>query len=105
MGPMLRGHGSNVRLFEEVRNPETYVGVDRGPSRNLSYPEYRYFQDHSTTLTEISAESAPFSLVLNPISEGADPEDVMAPFVSASAISVLGMRPAWAGVSPGKKNS
>ena len=92
MGPMLKGHGSNVRLFEEVRNPETYVGVDRGPSRNFSFPGYRYFQDHSTTLTEISAESAPYSVVLNPISEGGDPEDVMATFESASAISVLGMR-------------
>ena len=92
MGPMLKGHGSNVRPFEEVRNPETYVGVDRGPSRNLSFPEYRYFQDHSTTLMEISAESAPVSLVLNPISEG-EAEDVLATFESATSISVLGMRP------------
>jgi macrolide transport system ATP-binding/permease protein len=94
LGPMMKPHGSNVRAWEEVRNPESYVGLDRGPSRNFSFSEYRYFQDHSTALGEISAETSPYSLVLNPISEGADAEDVLVTFESANSLSVLGMRPA-----------
>ena len=94
LGPMLKPHGSNVRLFEEVRNPATYVGLDYGRGRNFSFPEYRYFQDHSTALGEISAESTPYSFVLNPISEGTDSEDLLATFESANSLSVLGMRPA-----------
>ena len=93
LGPMLKPHGSNVRALEEVRNPASYVGLDRGPSRNFSFPEYRYFQDHSAALDEISAETSPYSLVLNPISEGADAEDVLVTFESANSISVLGMHP------------
>jgi putative ABC transport system permease protein len=93
MGPMLKPHGSNVRVFEEIQNPASYVGLDCGQGRNCSFAEYRYFQDHSLTLTEVSAESSSYSLVLNPISDGGDPEDVMATFGSATSISVLGMRP------------
>jgi predicted permease len=93
LGPMLKPHGSNVRALEEVRNPASYVGLDRGPSRNFSFPEYRYFQEHSAALDEISAEASPYSLVLNPISEGADAEDVPVTFESGNSISVLGMRP------------
>jgi putative ABC transport system permease protein len=94
LGPMLKPHGSNVRVMEDVRNPASYVGLDRGPSRNFSFPEYRYFQDHSTALGEISAESSPRSLILNPIAEGADAEDVLVTFESANSLSVLGMHPA-----------
>jgi putative ABC transport system permease protein len=94
LGPMLKPHGSNVRALEEVRNPESYVGLDRGPSRNFSFPEYRYFQEHSAALDEVSAETSPHNLILNPISEGADAEDVLVTFESANSISVLGMRPA-----------
>ena len=38
LGPMLKPHGSNVRALEEVRNPASYVGLDRGPSRNFLLP-------------------------------------------------------------------
>ena len=94
LGPMLKPHGSNVRELEEVRNPESYVGLDRGPSRNFSFPEYRYFQEHSAALDRVSAETSPYGLILNPVSEGADAEDVLVTFESANSISVLGMRPA-----------
>ncbi len=94
LGPILKPHGSNVRVTEDVRDPNSFVGLERGRSRSFSGPEYRYFQDHSTLLREISAESDPQSLVLNAISEGGDSEEVRATFESANSLSVLGMRPA-----------
>jgi predicted permease len=94
LGPMFQPHGSNVRSIEEVRNPASYVGLDRGRFRNFSFPEYRYFQDHSSALEEISAESAPYNVVLNAISEGGDAEQAVAAFESAGSMSVLGMQPA-----------
>lgn len=94
LGSMFQPHGSNVRSTEEVRNPASYVGLDRGRFRNFSFPEYRYLQDHSTELEAISAESAPYNLVLNGASPGGDAEQVLAASESASSMSILRMRPA-----------
>ena len=81
------------RLFEEVRNPESYVGLGRGPGRDVSFPEYRYFQQRSTALAEISAESTPYNLVLGSISEAGDAEEVMARLESENFLSVLRLQP------------
>ncbi|HUP03334.1 MAG TPA: ABC transporter permease, partial [Bryobacteraceae bacterium] len=89
-------HGSGFRSADPARDPSTYVSIDRSSDypATFSYPEYRYFQDHATAVSDITAESDAASLILGPISKAADGEEVVARFESANFLSVRGFQPA-----------
>jgi hypothetical protein len=79
----------------QVSDPSSYVGLlrrERDP--NLSYPDYRYYREHATAFSATNAESGLFQFILNPISAGAEAEDVEGRFESAEFLSVLGLHSA-----------
>jgi len=79
----------------QVSDPSSYVGLlrrERDP--NLSYPDYRYYRERATAFSASNAESGRFQFILNPISTGAEAEDVEGRFESAEFLSVLGLHPA-----------
>ncbi len=84
-------HGTGIRVQDQVRDPATYISVDRSDKAfqaDFSYPEYRLFLDHLTAVDQITADSEPSSLILGTPSSEA--EQLLARFVSANFLAVRG---------------
>lgn len=89
-----QGHGTGIRVQDQVRDPDTYISIDRTDATfqaDYSYSEYRSFQDHLTAVDQITADSEPSSLVLG--SSSSEAEQVLARFESANFLSVRGFHP------------
>ena len=88
---------STMRLGDRanLQDPESYVGLQaRARDSDLSYSAYRYYQQNSTAFDAMNAESGRWRFILNPVSTGAEAEDVEGRFESADFLSVIGLHPA-----------
>lgn len=96
----VQDRGTGIRVQDQVRDPSKYISIDRSDATFLadySYSEYRSFQDHLTTVDQITADSEPYGLVLSgnalgtPSSEAEQgAEQVLARFESANFLAVRG---------------
>jgi predicted permease len=86
--------------LSSVQDPASYVGLNqfekgRPPgTMDGSYADYRYYQDHATTLRGVSAESGRFRFIMGPIARGtagAEAEEVQCRFISSSFFAVSGI--------------
>jgi predicted permease len=90
--------GSRFGDDASVQDWASYVGVgNRARDRDLSYSEYRYYQQHATAFRTMNARSGRAKFILGPFSSGktsAGAEDVQGRFVSANFLFVNGLTPA-----------
>jgi len=75
-----------------VRAPYELVNVQIGPDGGYSYPVYKYFRDHSTSLAELAAHYSTAPLEVT--GPGGDSQTRRGAVVSANYFSVLGLKPA-----------
>ena len=86
------GRGAGYRPPDDVSNPATYVSLDRQPYLvHFSVPEFAYFQQHSSSLEQITAESEPVSMVLG--SSSAEAEEASVRLESPDFLNVRGFHP------------
>ena len=86
-----------IRLGDraQIQDPASYVGLlNRARDQDLSYSDYRYYRQHATAFEAMNAESGRWGFILNPVSTGAEAEDVEGRFESADFLSVIGLHPA-----------
>jgi macrolide transport system ATP-binding/permease protein len=108
----VQDRGTGIRVQDQVRDPATYISIDRSEATFLadySYSEYRSFQDHLTpgmerrvrsivTVDQITADSEPYGLVLSgPVlsntalgTPSSEAEQVLVRFESANFLAVRG---------------
>jgi predicted permease len=83
------GRGTGFRPPDDVSSPATYVSINRIEYLgDFSVSEFRYLQDHSSSVEQITAESEPINLVLG--APNSDPEETLARFDSPNFLSVRG---------------
>ena len=86
-----------VRLGDQtdLQNPTSYVGLlSRVRDPSLSYSDFRYYQQRATSFGSMSAESGRWGFIMNPVSKGAEAQNVEGRFESADFLSVIGLHPA-----------
>jgi predicted permease len=78
-----------------LQDSASYVGLmRRDRDTDLSYSDFRYYRQHASAFVAMNAESGRWPFVLNPISSGADAEDIEGRFESADFLSIIGLQPA-----------
>ena len=85
------GRGTGFRPPDDVLHPDTYVSINRNDNfGDFSSREFRYLQEHAASITALTAESEPSSLVLGAPDASAEAEEVFARFESADFLAVRG---------------
>ena len=88
-------NGSGFRQAEDVRNPASYISIDRTSQEfqtTFSFAAFQVLKDHATTLDQLAAESDAYGFVL--ASRGLESVNVTARFESEDFLPVRGFRPA-----------
>ncbi len=88
-------NGSGFRQAEDVRNPASYISIDRTSQEfqtTFSFAAFQVLKDHAATLDQLAAESDAYGFVL--ASRGLESVNVTARFESENFLSVRGFRPA-----------
>ena len=89
------GHGTGFRPPDDILHPETFVGINRNDNfGDFSIREYRYLQEHAASVSSLTAESEPSSLVFGSPAASGEAEEVQARFESANFLAARGFHPA-----------
>lgn len=91
------GRGSGFRPPEQVLHPESYLSINNRSSpygSDFSQAEFRYLKEEARSVTDLIAESEPYSLVLGVPTASAEAEEIFARFESPGFLAVRGFHAA-----------